>query len=95
MAEPIARRSMIVRLSPGWGALNVVARLICPTVVTAVVAALIAMAGKPAVVPLACTINWTMVGHTVIFTPDCPRTSPSRAPSANQPQPQQEPPAPN
>jgi hypothetical protein len=98
MAEPIARRPMIIRLSPGWGALNVVARLICPTVVTGVVAALIAMAGKPAVVPLACTTTWTMVGHTVIFSPDCShpsQASPNRAPSGNQPQPQQDPPAPN
>jgi hypothetical protein len=98
MAEPIARRSMIVRRSPGGGALNVVARLIFPTLATGVLAALIAMAGKPAVVPLACTINWTMVGHTVIFTPDCPHPSPAppnRAPSGNQPQPQQDPPAPN
>jgi hypothetical protein len=80
---------MVDRPSPGGGALNVVARLIFPTVVTAVVAALVATAGTPAVVPRACTINWTMVGHTVIFSPDCPRTSPptpSRAPSGNQPQ---------
>lgn len=86
----------MIRPSPGGGALNVVARLIFPALVTGVVAALIAMAGTPAVVPQGCTINWTMVGHTVIFSPACPRTSPpspGRAPSDNQPQP--EPPAPN
>jgi hypothetical protein len=88
---------MVERPSPGGGALNVVARLIFPTLVTgAVVAALIATAGTPAVVPQACTIDWTMVGHTVIFSPKCPRTSPpspDRAPSGNQPQ--QGVPAPN
>jgi hypothetical protein len=86
---------MIVRPSP-CGALHFVARLICPTVVTGLLAALIAAAGTPAVVPLACTINWTLVGHTLIYMPDCSHPPPpSRAPSGNQPQPQQEPPAPN
>jgi hypothetical protein len=78
------------------GACRFVARLICPTIVTGIVATLIAVGGEPAVVPVACTITWTMVGHTVIFSPVCPRTAspaPNRAPAGNQPQP--EPPAPN
>jgi len=84
MAEPVAGQSMIIRISRGGGALRFVARLICPTIVTGMVAALIAIAGKPAVVPLACTTNWTTVGRTIIFSPDCSNPAPpsaSRAPS--------------
>jgi hypothetical protein len=97
MAEPIARQSMIIRRSPAGVALQFVARLICPTIATGMVAALLAIADTPADVPPGCGITWTMVGHTVIFLPDCKhpaQSSPNRPPSGNQPQPQQEPPSP-
>ena len=99
MAEPIARQSMIIRRSPGGVVSQFVARLICPTIAAGMVAALLAIADTPADVPPGCGITWTMVGHTVIFVPDCKhpaQSSPNRPPSGNQPQPQQEPPsAPN
>ena len=104
MAEPIAKQSMITRGSPGGVALQFVARLICPTIAAGMVAALLAIADTPlaiadtpADVPPGCGVTWTMVGHTVIFVPDCKhpaQPSPNRPPAGNQPQPQQEPPPP-
>ena len=54
------------RRSPGSVALNFASRLIRSTLVTGMMAALIATADTPTVVPLTCRITWTMVGHTVI-----------------------------
>jgi hypothetical protein len=73
------------RRSPGSVALNFASRLIRPTLVTGMMAALIATADTPTVVPLTCRITWTMVGHTVIYMPDCSHQSQASQPSPNGP----------
>lgn len=68
-------------------ALKFVSRLIRPAIVTGTMAVLIAVANPPAVLPLACTTTWTMVGRSIIFMPDCSHPSPPSAPPANGPPP--------
>jgi hypothetical protein len=87
MADPIARRPGIIRRSLGGVALKFVSRLIRPTIVTGMMAALLATADAPIVVPLGCGINWTRVGGVWMPTPgDCPRQSPpSQAPPDDPP----------
>ena len=81
MADPIARRPRIIRRSLGGVALKFVSRLIRPTIVTGMMAALIATADTPTVVPLGCGITWTRTGGVWIATPDCSHESPpSQAP---------------
>ena len=85
VADPIARRPRIGRL-PGGAALKLLARLVRPLIVTGMMAALIATTDTPAVVPLGCRITWTMVGHTVIYMPDCSHQSaPASKPSPDGP----------
>ncbi len=71
MADPIARRPGIIRRSLGGVALKFVSHLIRPTIITAMMAALIATADTPTVVPLTCGITWTRTGGVWIFLPDC------------------------
>ena len=71
MADPIARRPGITRRSLGGVALKFVSRLIRPTIITGMMAALIATADTPTVVPLTCGITWTRTGGVWIFLPDC------------------------
>ena len=77
-------------------ALKFVSRLIHPAIVTGIMAVLVAVANPPAVLPLACTTTWTMVGRSIIFMPDCSHSSPpaGASPTAPPPAPQQ-PPGPN
>jgi hypothetical protein len=96
MAEPISGPTH--DHPPIVAALKFVSRLIRPTIVTGMMAALIATANTPAVVPLACGVTWTVVGHTIIFLPDCSHQSapsPNGPPAGNHLPPQQEPPPPN
>jgi hypothetical protein len=86
MADPIARRPGIIRRSLGGVALKFVSRLIRPTIVTGMMAALIATADTPTVVPLGCEITWTRVGGAWIATPgDCPHQSPPSQPPQDGP----------
>jgi hypothetical protein len=69
--------------------------LALPAMAAGIVAALIATANTPAVVPLGCVATWTKVGGTIIFKPDCTNVSPllpNDPPPDNQPPPQPEPP---
>jgi hypothetical protein len=75
MADPIARRPGIIRRSPA-GAFKFVSRLVRPTLITGMMAALIATADTPTVVPLTCGITWTRTGGVWIYMPDCPHQSP-------------------
>jgi hypothetical protein len=87
MVNPIARRLRIGR-SPGGVVLTLLARLIRPTIVIGMMAVLIDTAATPAVLPAACRITWTMVGHTVIYMPDCShQSSPASQPSSDGPPP--------
>jgi hypothetical protein len=97
MAEPIARQPMMIRSAAGI-AVKFAARLIRPAIVSGMMAAPIAATDTPTVTPLGCGITWTMVGHTLIYMPDCSHQShpaPNGPPSGNHTQPQQEPPAAN
>jgi len=85
MADPIARRPRIIRRSPGGVALKFVSRLIRPTIVTGMMAALIATADTPTVVPLACRVTITRTGGVWIYIPDCSDQSPRSQPSPNRP----------
>ena len=71
MAQLFAKRSMITRQMSG--PFKFAAYLIAPAAVIGMMAAPIAKTETPAVAPLACTTSWTMVGHTIIFVPDCKR----------------------
>ena len=84
LADPIARRPRI-RRSPGEVALKFVSRLIRPAIVTGMMAALIATADTPTVVPLTCRIGGSMVGRTYIYHPVCTPDSPPSQPSPNGP----------
>jgi hypothetical protein len=76
------------RRSAGGVALKFLARLIRPTIVTGMMAALIATADTPTVVPLGCGITWTRVGGAFIATPGvCPHQSPASQPSPDGPPP--------
>ncbi len=76
-------------------------RVIRPAIVTGTLAALIATADTPTVVPLGCGITWTRTGGVFIYIPDCShqsspaQPSPNGPPSGNNTGPQQEPPAAN
>jgi hypothetical protein len=96
MADPIARRPGIIRRSLGGVALKFVSRLIRPTIVAGMMAALIATADTPAVVPLGCGITWTRTGGVWIATPDCSDQSPTsqRPPNGPPPGPGAPPPGP-
>jgi len=87
MADPIARRPGIIRRSLGGVALKFVSRLIRPTIATGMMAALIATADTPTVVPLGCEITWTRTGGVWIATPDCSHQSPPSQPPQNSPPP--------
>jgi hypothetical protein len=84
MADPVATRPRI-RRSPGRVALKFVSRLIRPTIVTGMMAALIAPADTPTVLPLTCRITVTRVGGAWIYEPDCSHQSPPSPPSPNGP----------
>jgi hypothetical protein len=84
MADPIATRPGIGR-SPGRVALKFVSRLIRPTIVTGMMAALIAPADTPTVLPLTCRITVTRVGGAWIYEPDCAHQSPPSPPSPERP----------
>ena len=84
MADPVATRPRI-RRSPGRVALKFVSRLIRPTIVTGMLAALIAPADTPTVLPLTCRITVTRVGGAWIYEPDCSHQSPPSPPSPNGP----------
>jgi hypothetical protein len=94
MAEPIAR-PMITRRPPARAALKFITRLIRPTIVTGMMAALIATADTPTVVPLACSTTWTMVGSVIWFRPDCKHQVPASQPPPNGPPPGDQAPAGN
>jgi hypothetical protein len=95
MAEPIPR-PIITRRSLGGVASKFIARLIRPTIVTGMMAALIVTADTPTVVPLACSTTWTMVGSVIWFMPDCKHQVPASQPPPNGPPPaDQQPPAGN
>jgi hypothetical protein len=88
---------MIARRLPGRAVVKSFSRLIFPAIVTGMAAVLITPADAP-VVPLACGVTWTMVGHTVIFLPDCahsPNPAPNGPPAGNKPAPPQAPPPAN
>ena len=76
-----------LRRSLGAVALKFVSRLIRPTIVTGMMAALIATASTPTAVPLGCGITWTRTGGVWIATPDCPDHSPPSQPPPNSPPP--------
>jgi hypothetical protein len=54
-------------------------RLIRPAIVTGLMAALLAPAEAPGVVPLGCGVTWTRTGGVYIFEPDCPQQPPPPA----------------
>ena len=84
MGDPITTRPR-VRRSPGGVALRFLSRLILPTLVTGLLAALSATADTPTVVPLTCRIGGGMVGRTYIFHPVCTPDSPPSKPAPNGP----------
>jgi hypothetical protein len=75
-------------------ALKFASHLIRPAIVTAMMAALIATADTPAVVPLGCGITWTRTGGVWIYEPDCPQHPPPSPPSQDGPPPPGPPPSP-
>ncbi|KKC02972.1 hypothetical protein WU83_21385 [Mycobacterium nebraskense] len=45
------------------------------------VTALIAASETPPLLPPGCAIGWTMVGHVLIYMPDCTHRSPAPQPA--------------
>ncbi|OBI23517.1 hypothetical protein A5711_10455 [Mycobacterium sp. E2238] len=84
-AEPNERRTRIRRAATTTATATVVSRLIRPALLTVVVTALITAPGTRPLLPPGCAIGWTMVGHVVIFVPDCTQRSPSPPPPTDGP----------
>ncbi|OBA57329.1 hypothetical protein A5647_24255 [Mycobacterium sp. 1100029.7] len=53
----------------------------------ALAAALLVAPAAPVMVPLACGITWTMVGHDIIAVPDCAHPVPGGPPPYPEPPP--------
>jgi hypothetical protein len=75
---------VVGRITFAWGLLSA---LILPTLVVATMAALIATARTPNVVPLTCGITWMRIGGVTWFMPDCPSQTRPALSSPNHPPP--------
>jgi hypothetical protein len=76
---------MAGRITVAWSLLSA---LILPTMIIGAMAALIATAETPHVVPLTCGITWTRIGGVTWFMPDnCPSQTRPAPPSPNHPPP--------
>jgi hypothetical protein len=76
---------VVGRITFLWSFLSV---LILPTMVVGAMAALIATAHTPHVVPLTCGITWTRIGGVTWFMPDnCPSQTRPAPPSPSHPPP--------
>ncbi|WP_040620811.1 hypothetical protein [Mycobacterium parascrofulaceum] len=83
-AAPIARRTRTrgaARRAGSWR------RVAGQALIAASVAALIAAPDSPPQLPPGCAIGWTMVGHVLIYVPDCTHRSPSPQPPPEGPPP--------
>jgi hypothetical protein len=64
---------------------KLISRLIRPTIVTAMMTALIATAHTTTVAPLACGATWTRTGGVWMYVPDCSQQAPPPQPPPSGP----------